>query len=205
MPGNNSRGTIGVLRPLGSHRNIQPLTGTVGLDSACGMARPLRIERAGGWYHVTGRGNERRPIYRDNRGREHFSELLAEMVARFGARVQAYLLMDNHYHLLLSAPELNLSQAMQWFQTSYSMWFNRKHGRVGSLFQGRFSAVVLEPGAFAHELSRYVHLNPVRLAVDSLRAFGGMGNERGLSYFSTSCGISLKASNSGSLWTKVAP
>src|SRR4029434_6763785 len=88
---------------------------------------------------------------------------MPELTERFRLQVFAYVMMNNHYHLLLSAPELNLSQAMQWFQTSYSMWFNRKHGRVGPLFQGRFHAVIVEPNAFACELSRYVHLNPVRV------------------------------------------
>ena len=66
------------------------------------MARPLRIERVGGWYHITARGNERRPIYRDHRDRQHFCQLLAEMVVRFHLRLHCYVLMDNHYHLLLN-------------------------------------------------------------------------------------------------------
>jgi len=65
------------------------------------MARPLRIEQAGGWYHITTRGNERRAIFRSDRDREHFLEVLAEMTRRFGVRLHAYVLMDNHYHLLL--------------------------------------------------------------------------------------------------------
>src|SRR5438105_12865111 len=73
--------------------------------------------------------------------------------------------MENHYHLLMQAPEGNLSRAMQWFQTSYSMWFNRKYGRVGPLFQGRFKAVVVDPPAWGLALSRYVHLNPLRIKV----------------------------------------
>src|SRR5207253_2717162 len=72
---------------------------------------------------------------------------------------------ENHYHLLRQAPEGNLSRAMQWFQTSYSMWFNRKYGRVGPLFQGRFKAVVVDPPAWGLALSRYVHLNPLRIKV----------------------------------------
>ena len=77
------------------------------------MARPLRIERAGGWYHVTGRGNERRPIFRDNRDRQHFCELLAEWVSRFQVRLHAFVLMNNHYHLLVELSEPNLSRAGQ--------------------------------------------------------------------------------------------
>jgi REP-associated tyrosine transposase len=127
------------------------------------MARPLRLHRPDAWYHLTARGTDRKDIYREERDRRHWLELIPELAERFHLQIFAYVMMDNHYHLLLSAPELNLSQAMQWFQTSYSMWFNRKHGRAGPLFQGRFHAVIVEPNAFACELSRYVHLNPVRV------------------------------------------
>ncbi len=128
------------------------------------MARALRIEQPGGRYHITARGNERKPIYRDDFDRAHFLELLAELGERFGARVHAYVLMDNHFHLLLETPEANLSEAMQWLNVSYSVWFNRRHNRVGHLFQGRFKAVVVEDDAGWQEVARYVHLNPVRVA-----------------------------------------
>jgi REP element-mobilizing transposase RayT len=127
------------------------------------MARPLRIERAGGWYHVTARGNERRAIYRDDRDRMHFCELLGEMVGRFRVRLHAYVLMDNHFHLLLELTESNLSRAGQWLNVSYSVWFNRRHKRSGHLFQGRFRSIVVDPVEWGRELSRYIHLNPVRV------------------------------------------
>jgi REP element-mobilizing transposase RayT len=127
------------------------------------MARPLRIEKAGGWYHVTSRGNERKRIYRDDRDREHFLELLAEMVSRFGVRLHCYVLMDNHYHLLLELTEANLSRAVQWLNVSYCVWFNRRHGRSGHLLQGRFKSVAIDPEEWGLELSRYLHLNPVRV------------------------------------------
>ena len=126
------------------------------------MARPIRIERAGGWYHVTARGNERRPIFRDHRDRQHFSELLAEMVSRFRVRLHCFVLMDNHYHLVLELTEPNLSRTGQWLNVSYSLWFNRRHERSGHLFQGRFKSVAVSPEEWGLELSRYVHLNPVR-------------------------------------------
>lgn len=132
------------------------------------MARPLRVQRTDAWYHVCARGAGRKPIFNDDRDRRHWLELIPEWVNRFGLQVFAYAMMENHYHLVMAAPALNLSQAMQWFQTSYSMWFNRKHGRVGPLFQGRYGAVVVEPQTCGLELSRYVHLNPVRLASFSL-------------------------------------
>ena len=127
------------------------------------MARPLRIEKAGGWYHVTSRGNERKPIYRDDRDREHFLDLIAEMVSRFRVRVHCYVLMDNHYHLLLELTEANLSRAAQWLNVSYSVWYNRRRGRSGHLLQGRFKSVAVSRDEWALELSRYLHLNPVRI------------------------------------------
>ncbi len=127
------------------------------------MARPLRIERPGGRYHVTARGNERRDIFRDDSDRFRFLELLAELGGRFGARVHAYVLMDNHFHLLLETLEANLSRTMQWLGVGYSVWFNRRHDRVGHLFQGRFKAYIVEDDAGWQEVARYVHLNPVRV------------------------------------------
>jgi len=127
------------------------------------MARPLRIEKVGGWYHITARGNERKTIYRDNRDRQHFCELLAEMTERFRLRLHTFVLMENHYHLLMELREANLSRAVQWLNVSYSVWFNRRHARSGHLFQGRFKSVVVSPEEWALGLSRYIHLNPVRL------------------------------------------
>ena len=91
------------------------------------MARPLRIQTVNGRYHVTARGNERKAIYRDDRDRFHFLDLLGEMVERYGVQVHAYVLMDNHFHLLLQTPEANLSRTVQWLKVSYAVWFNRRH------------------------------------------------------------------------------
>jgi REP element-mobilizing transposase RayT len=127
------------------------------------MARPLRIDVVGGWYHVTARGNERRAIYRRHSDRAHFLELLAAMRDAYRLVLHAYVLMNNHYHLLVETPEANLSRAMQWLNTSYSMWFNRRHQRCGQLLQGRFKAILVDPHRWALELSRYIHLNPIRV------------------------------------------
>ena len=127
------------------------------------MARPLRIARAGAWHHITARGIERRDIFHGERDRKHWLELMPEFRDRFRLVVHAYVLMDNHFHLLVETPQPVLSGAMQWLQTSYSMWFNRKHQRVGPLFQGRYKAVVLEPESWALGVSRYIHLNPIRI------------------------------------------
>ncbi|HTS16977.1 MAG TPA: transposase [Verrucomicrobiae bacterium] len=126
------------------------------------MARPLRVDVHGGWYHVTARGNERRAIFRDGVDRGRFLRLLGESVEQFGLALHAYVLMDSHYHLLVETPQANLSDAMQWLGVGYTVGFNHRHRRVGHLFQGRFKAILLEAPA-AVEVSRYVHLNPVRV------------------------------------------
>jgi putative transposase len=128
------------------------------------VARPLRLERAGARYHLTARGNERRAIFRDEEDRQHFIGLLAQLPERFGTRLHGYVLMPNHYHLLLETPEANLSRVGQWLNVSYSVWFNRRHQRSGHLFQGRYAAIIIEDDRNFQEVGRYLHLNPVRVA-----------------------------------------
>jgi len=89
------------------------------------MARALRVNRPEVWYHITARGTERRTIFTDEKDRRHFVEVLAQCPERFGLRIHAYVLMGNHYHLLVETPLANLSPAMQWLNLSYSVWFNR--------------------------------------------------------------------------------
>ncbi|MCO5067754.1 MAG: transposase [Kiritimatiellae bacterium] len=127
------------------------------------MSRPLRIDIEGGWYHVTARGHNRRDIFLDRPDRQHFMELLEEMIVRHRVEVHAYVLMKNHYHLLVRTPDANLSQAIQWLNVSYSVWWNSKHQSCGSLFQGRFKAVVVEGGEWLLSLSQYIHYNPVAI------------------------------------------
>ena len=110
------------------------------------MARALRLEVRDGWHHVTSRGNERKSIFRDDRDRKRFLEFLGEVSQRHGLVVAAYVLMDNHYHLVVRTPRANLSRAMQWLNLSYSSAFNRRHHRSGHLFQGRFKSVLVDPG-----------------------------------------------------------
>ncbi|MFN8007443.1 MAG: transposase [Terriglobia bacterium] len=143
------------------------------------MARPLRISRPGIWYHVTVRGNERRAIYRDETDRQKFLGLLEPWVERYRLRLHAYVLMENHYHLLVETREANLSRAMQWLNLSYSQWYNRRHQRVGHLFQGRFGGIVVEEERWGLELSRYLHLNPVRRQRFGLEKRRRQQNRRG--------------------------
>jgi len=126
------------------------------------MARPLRIEYPGAFYHAINRGNAREKIFLNNRDREKFLEYLALSVERFSLIVHSYCLMDNHYHLLVETPEANISRAMRWLNASYAVYFNIKHKRSGHLFQGRFKAFIVNADEYLQILSRYIHLNPVR-------------------------------------------
>jgi REP element-mobilizing transposase RayT len=109
--------------------------------SICLMARPLRLEMKNGWYHIANRGNNRQAIYLDERDRKHFLDLLVQMIERHAVEVHAYVLMSNHYQLLIRTPEANLSAAVQWLNVAYSIWWNRRHQRSGHVFGGRFKAV----------------------------------------------------------------
>jgi len=129
------------------------------------MARPLRVEFAGAVYHVTARGNEKQTIFRDNRDHGRFQRLLEELRSRFRVAIHAYVLMKNHYHLLLETPEANLSKSMHYLNTAYTSYFNVRHSRVGHLLQGRYKAILVEKENYLLMLSRYVHLNPYRAGI----------------------------------------
>ncbi len=126
------------------------------------MARPLRLEYSGAVYHVTSRGNARQDIVLNDRDRPLFLDRLAHVIDRFGWRCHAYCLMDNHYHLVIETPQPNLSRGMRQLNGTYTQAVNRRHERVGHLFQGRFTAILVEKEAHLLELCRYVVLNPVR-------------------------------------------
>lgn len=126
------------------------------------MGRPLRIEYPGAHYHVTARGNERKEVFKSQRDRERFLEYLESAVKRYGAVIHAFCLMSNHYHLLLETSTGNLSQIMQHINGAYTNYFNAKRKRSGHLFQGRYKAILIEADEYATELTRYIHLNPVR-------------------------------------------
>lgn len=126
------------------------------------MARPLRIEYPNAFYHITSRGNERRAIFRSKGDYERFLGYFESATERYGARIHCFCLMPNHYHLLLETPRGNLHRILHHLNTSYTNYFNKKTRRVGHLFQGRYRAILVEKDAYALELSRYIHLNPVR-------------------------------------------
>lgn len=126
------------------------------------MARPSRICYPGALYHVTARGNERRPIFRDHEDRQRFLRTLASMADAYGVICHAFVLMDNHYHLVIETPLANLSRALRHLNGVYTQAFNRRHDRVGHLFQGRFFAILIDKDGYLLNVCRYVVLNPVR-------------------------------------------
>lgn len=131
------------------------------------MARPLRIEVPGAWYHVMNRGHRGGALFLDDTDRRRFLGAVAELPERFALEVHAFVLMPNHYHLLVRTREANLSHAMRWLNVTYAVKFNWAHRCRGAVFQGRFKAVLIQEEGKAVEVARYVHLNPVRI--------GGLG------------------------------
>jgi putative transposase len=126
------------------------------------MARPLRIEFPFAVYHITSRGNARADIFNDGSDRYTFLDALSNVVIRYNWLCHAYCLMDNHYHLLIETPDANLSHGMRQLNGTYTQTFNKRHGRVGHIFQGRFRGILVEKDSHLLELCRYVVLNPVR-------------------------------------------
>lgn len=150
------------------------------------MARPLRLEYPGAVWHVTSRGNERRAIFRDDEDRLQFLGVLERAVEMFRWKLHAYVLMGNHYHLVVETPEPNLSRGMRQLNGIYTQRFNRRHGRAGHLLQGRFKGILVEKDSHLLELGRYVVLNPVRAGLvraakdwpwSSYRPMAGIANE----------------------------
>jgi putative transposase len=126
------------------------------------MARPLRLELAGALYHVTSRGDGREDIFLDDQDRLAWLEILGQVCDRFNWVCHAYCQMTNHYHLVIETPDANLSKGMRQLNGVYTQRFNRRHQRVGHVFQGRFKAILVEMDSYLLELARYVVLNPLR-------------------------------------------
>ena len=131
------------------------------------MARPLRIEYPGAVYHITICGSAYQDIFLDDADREKFLEVLDQTVERFNWLCHAYCLMTNHYHLLIETIDPTLSRGMRQLNGVYTQWFNRRHNRVGHLFQGRFKSILIDKDAYLLEVSRYIVLNPVRAGIVS--------------------------------------
>ena len=136
------------------------------------MARGIRIEYAGAFYHVMARGNRRERIFREDEDRRFFCQTLGEACKRTGWRVHAWVLMSNHYHLMLETPEANLVAGMKWLQNTYTRRFNTRHHLWGRLFGDRYKAVLSEGGSghYYCSLMDYIHLNPVRVGLVRMAA-----------------------------------
>ncbi|MBE0433635.1 transposase [candidate division WOR-3 bacterium] len=134
------------------------------------MARPLRIQFPGAYYHITCRGIERRMIYLDNRDRYRFLAMLADSLETYQVVLYAYIMMNNHFHLLIQTRKGNCAEFMRHFNIRYTGWFNWRHHRNGNLYQGRYEAYLIDGDNYLLEVSRYLHLNCVR--VMKLRGLG---------------------------------
>jgi putative transposase len=128
------------------------------------MARKIRIEYAGAVYHVMARGNQGQPVFADDLDRNLWLQTLGETCEKTGWQIHAYVLMTNHYHLLLETPEGNLVAGMKWLQSTYTQRYNSRHQVCGHLFQGRYKALVVDgvEGNYFGVVSTYIHLNPAR-------------------------------------------
>ncbi len=128
------------------------------------MARKLRVEYPGAIYHVLNRGDRREPIFQDDQDRVRFVETLGESCAKTGWQVHAYVLLPNHFHLVVETPEPNLVAGMKWFLGTYTARFNRRHKVFGHLFSGRYKSLVVDGSGngYLKTVCDYVHLNPVR-------------------------------------------
>src|SRR4030042_4360893 len=133
------------------------------------MTRPLRMDYPDSFYHILSRGNERKEIFRDEKDHIRFLDMVGKNVERFKLEVHSYVLMKNHFHLLIHTKAANLSRAIQWLGVSYSVWFNRRHQRSGHLFKGRFKSFLIENDRYFTAMCLYLHGNPLRAGlVESL-------------------------------------
>ena len=127
------------------------------------MTGPLRIQYPGALYHVTSRGNEHKAIFQNDGDRPKFMEILAQSLTTYSVKIYSFVLMTNHFHLLVETPLGNLSEFMRHFNITYTSYFNRCHRRVGHLYQGRYKSVLVDSDEYLAMVSRYIHLNPVRV------------------------------------------
>ncbi len=127
------------------------------------MVRPLRIQYPDALYHVTNRGNEQKAIFKDDTDRRKFLTILSQSIATYGVILHSFVLMNNHWHILAQTPLGNLSEFMRHFNITYTSCYNRRHNRVGHLYQGRYKSFLVEQDAYLSMVSRYIHLNPVKV------------------------------------------
>ena len=136
------------------------------------MARKPRIVFAGAIYHVLNRGNYRADLFDSAGAAQAFIECLFQTCERMGWRLHAFCLMRNHYHLAVETPQGNLVTGVHWLQSTFGNRFNRFRGEHGRAFQGRYQAILVEPGRHLAQLVDYIHLNPVRAKIVTLDQLG---------------------------------
>lgn len=124
------------------------------------MSRPLRIHAPGLLHHVFARGNNKACIFEDDLDYQTFLDLLAKGLARFSVKCVGFCLLWNHYHLALVPQQWPLWRLMQQVNSTYCRRFNRRHGRVGHVLQGRYGCRIVEDGAYVRTVLRYLALNP---------------------------------------------
>lgn len=127
------------------------------------MSRPLRIQYPNAVYHITCRGNERQNIFKVNADRRKFLQYLIQSLNIYTVKLHSYVLMNNHFHLLVETPLANLSEFMRKFNITYTSYYNRQHNRIGHLYQGRYKSILVDKNEYLAILSRYIHLNPIRV------------------------------------------
>jgi REP element-mobilizing transposase RayT len=168
------------------------------------MSRPLRIEFSGALYHVTSRGNAQQDIYLNDTDRRIFIDYLKNTCDRHQWLCYGFCLMTNHYHLLVETIIPSLSKGMKYLNGSYTQAFNKRHQRIGHLYQGRYKAILVEKDAHLLELSRYIALNPVRSGIvrtakdwhwSSYRAIAGLSKSP--EFLSHDCILSRFSKNRG--------
>lgn len=156
------------------------------------MARSVRIEFRGAFYHVMARGNRREAIFLDDDDRRFFLKCLSEACGKTGWRVHAWVLMNNHYHLFIETPEANLVEGMKWLQNTVTRRFNVRHRKWGRLFGDRYKAILVEgdSGNYYTTLWNYIHLNPIRAGLVDM---GGGGSILDYPWSSIAGGYALPA------------
>lgn len=133
------------------------------------MSRPLRIEYPDAWYHVMNRGANRLKTFKESEDYDMFLRVIEEACTLFNVSLSAYCLMNNHYHLLIRTPEGNISRFMRHVNGVYTQRFNRKYKRDGSLFRGRFKAILIQADEYLTQVVKYIHNNPVKARVVNAR------------------------------------
>ena len=126
------------------------------------MSRPYRLQCEDCLYHITSRGDDRKNIFVSGYDFKKFLGYVLVAREKFKFHFYAYCLMNNHYHLLIETTQPNISRIMQYINTSYTIYYNIKRNKCGHLFQGRYKSIIVETDAYFTELTRYIHLNPVR-------------------------------------------